>query len=243
MTLETDLVPSRNPAPNPDSLLAIFLQEYRVIRPRAVIPEIKVVFFKYSNLTNTIRLRDSQILVRLSDLLGGSPPGILHSIAHILLAKLYRQPISRQHSIRYHRHISSKNVMEKSQLIRRIRGRKTIRTAAGQAYDLNSIFDDLNLRFFNQLLARPQMTWSHARSRRLLGHYDPAHNTIVVSKVLDDLKIPRFVMEYLVYHEMLHLRHPVRLRGSRRCIHPKSFVVEERRFPGFAEAKAFLKKL
>lgn len=243
MSLETDLGLTRQPALNPNSLLAIFHQEFRAVRPRAAMPEMKVVFFKFSNLNNTIRLRDGQILVRLSDLLGGAPPGILHSIAHILLAKLYRQPISRGHSTRYRRHISSKSVMEKSQLIRRIRGRKTIWSAEGQTYDLHSIFDDLNLRFFNQLLARPQMTWSLGRSRYVLGHYDPAHNTIVVSKVLDDLKVPRFVVEYLVYHEMLHLRHPVRLRGSRRCIHPKSFVAEEQRFPHLTEAKAFLKKL
>ena len=242
MIVETDFGVTPHPALHPDSLLAIFHQEYRAIRPRAVIPEIEVVFFRFANLNNTIRLRDGQILVRLSDILGGAPDGILRSIAHILLAKLYRQPVSRVYSTRYHRHISSRSVMEKSQLIRRIRGRKTIRSAAGEIYDLDSIFDDLNLRFFNQLLARPQMTWSPGRSRYLLGHYDPAHNAIVVSRVLDDIKVPKFVVEYLVYHEMLHLRHPVRLRGNRRCIHPQVFVSEEQRFPRLAEAKIFLKK-
>ncbi len=234
-----DLGPSSGPA----YLLEIFRQEYRALRPRAAIPKFHIVFFKFSSLNNTIRLRDGQILVRLSDLLGGSPTGIFQAIAHILLAKLYRRPVDRGHSARFRRHVSSRSVMEKSQLIRKIRGRKEIWSAQGNKYDLHAIFDDLNLRFFAQLLARPQMTWSSGRSRYRLGHYDPAHNTIVVSRILDDVKVPQFVVEYLVYHEMLHLRHPVRLRGTRRCVHPKSFVIEEARFPNLAQAKAFLKRL
>ena len=51
------------------------------------------------------------------------------------------------------------------------------------------------------------------------GMTDPAHNTIVVSRIFDQPSVPRHAIEYLVYHEMLHLRHPVKLRGSRRCVH------------------------
>jgi predicted metal-dependent hydrolase len=53
--------------------------------------------------------------------------------------------------------------------------------------------------------------------------------------------VPRHVVEYLVYHEMLHLRHPVKLRGSRRCVHSKEFKEEEKLFPHFEEAKRYLK--
>ena len=84
------------------------------------------------------------------------------------------------------------------------------------------------------------MTWSAVASRTNLGHYDPAHNTIVVSRIFDRPQVPRYVVEYLVYHEMLHLRYPVKLRGSRRCVHPASFQEEEKRFPEFEAAKKFL---
>jgi hypothetical protein len=42
---------------------------------------------------------------------------------------------------------------------------------------------------------------------------------------------------------MLHLRHPVKLRGSRRLVHPAAFREEEKLFPHLAEAKEFLKHL
>ena len=40
---------------------------------------------------------------------------------------------------------------------------------------------------------------------------------------------------------MLHLKHPVKMRGSRRCVHPPEFQLEEKLFPRVAEANAFLK--
>jgi predicted metal-dependent hydrolase len=92
-------------------------------------------------------------------------------------------------------------------------------------------------------MARPTLTWSRDVSRQSLGHYDPAHNTIVVSRIFDHPRVPRYALEYLLYHEMLHLRHPVKLRGSRRCVHPKQFQEEERLFPDLESAKKFLKTL
>jgi predicted metal-dependent hydrolase len=64
-----------------------------------------------------------------------------------------------------------------------------------------------------------------------------------VSRIFDHPRVPRYAVEYLLYHEMLHLRHPVKLRGSRRCVHPKQFQEEERLFPDLESAKKFLKTL
>ncbi len=206
-------------------------------------PEFSVEFFAFANINNTIRLREGRLLVRLSDLLEGAPETVVAAIAHILLAKIYRKPIERSHATRYRKYISSHDITHKAHLVRHMRGRKRIDTAQGRVYDLEQVFDALNQRFFYGLLARPNMTWSRDHARNLLGHYDPAHNAIVVSRVFDDVRVPRYAIEYIVYHEMLHLKHPVKLRGSRRCVHPPEFQVEERLFPELDQAKAFLKRL
>jgi predicted metal-dependent hydrolase len=226
-----------------DGLLHVFEGTYRELRPRAPIPEFVVEFFAFANLNNTIRLRDGKLLVRLSDLLEGAPQSVLGSIAHILLAKMYRRPIEREHASRYRRYVSSHDITQKAHLVRQIRGRKRIESARGRTYDLEIIFDELNTRFFYGLLARPQMTWSRDHARNSLGHYDPAHNAIVVSRVFDHPGVPRCALEYIVYHEMLHLKHPVKLRGNRRCVHSAAFQAEERLFPGLENAKQFLKGL
>ena len=226
-----------------DGLLQVFEGIYRELRPRAPIPEFVVEFFAFANLNNTIRLRDGKLLVRLSDLLEGAPPSVLRAIAHILLAKMYRRPIEREHASRYRRYVSSHDITQKAHLVRQIRGRKRIQSARGHIYNLETVFDELNTRFFYGLMARPQMTWSRDHARNSLGHYDPAHNAIVVSRVFDHPAVPRCAIEYIVYHEMLHLKHPVKLRGNRRCVHSAAFQAEEKLFPGLENAKQFLKRL
>lgn len=206
-------------------------------------PELRADFYAFASINNTIRLRQGKLLVRVSDLLEGAPDGILRAIAHILLAKMYRKPIEREHVTRYRRYISSHDINRKAHLLRQMRGRKRIGPAKGHAYDLDAVFEDLNTRFFHGLLARPLMTWSQERARNSLGHFDPAHNAIVVSRVFDHPGVPPYALEYIVYHEMLHLKHPVRLRGSRRCVHSAEFQMEERLFPRLEDAKAFLKQL
>jgi predicted metal-dependent hydrolase len=226
-----------------DRLLHIFQETCRELRPRDPVPELKIDFFAFTSIKNTIRMREGRLLVRLSDLLEGAPASILQAIAHILLAKMYRRPVDRDAAVRYRRYVSSQNISRKANLVRQMRGRKRLDSPQGRSYDLEAVFEDLNTRFFHGLLARPRMTWSRDHARNSLGHYDPAHNAIVVSRIFDHPRVPRSAVEYIVYHEMLHLKHPVRLRGSRRCVHSAEFQAEEKLFPQLEEVKRFLRRL
>ena len=230
-------------SPANDELVQVFQEAYRDLRPATAVPAISVRFFAYANINNTIRLRQGKLFVRLSDLLEGAPEPVLRGIAHILLAKMYRKSVDRGHSVRYRRYVSSHDLRNKVHLIRQIRGRKLIVPAQGIAHNLEDIFDELNAKFFRGLLARPLLSWSRDRARNRLGHYDPAHNAIVVSRIFDIPRVPRYAVEYIVYHEMLHLKHPVKLRGSRRCVHSPEFQAEEKLFPDLHKARQFLKGL
>jgi hypothetical protein len=219
----------------------IFHEAYRELRPRAPAPATHIRFYPFVSINNTIRLRQGELYIRLSDLLEGAPEPVLHAIAHILLAKLYRKPVDRARSARYRRYVASHDISAKAHLVRQIRGRKHIQSARGHHYHLEEIFEELNRRFFHGLMGRPQLTWSQNHARNHLGHYDPAHNAIVISRVFDHPRVPRYVVEYIVFHEMLHLKHPVKLRGSRRCVHSQEFLAEEKLFPELSHAKKFLR--
>jgi predicted metal-dependent hydrolase len=225
------------------ALAPLFEEEYRELRPRAPIPPLDIRFRRFTSLNTTIRLREGRLHVRLSDILEFAPESVHRAIAHILLAKLYRKPIAPMHADRYRRHVSSEAVSKQAEHVRQTRGRKRILTSQGHVYDLDEVFESLNVRFFHGLLGRPTLTWSAHHARRMLGHYDAAHNTIVVSKVFDRPDTPRCAVEYLLYHEMLHLKHPVRVKAGRRCVHSREFQAEERLFPELEQAKAYLKKL
>lgn len=126
---------------------------------------------------------------------------------------------------------------------RQERGHKLHRGPKGQHYDLEEVFERLNLKHFHGLMARPALGWSLRISRTRLGHFDPAHNTIVISGIFDQARVPSLALEYVMFHEMLHLAHPVEHAGARRCVHTKSFKTAEREFPRLAEAKNLLRLL
>jgi len=224
--------------------IPIFQEEYRALRPRAPMPPIVLRFRRFTSLNTTIRLREGQILVNLSDLLEGAPESVIHAIAHILLAKLYdKKKLDPAQELRYKRFSSSAAVVRQTELIRGARGNKRFFGPQGHFYNLEEVFDSLNVRFFDGLLGRPDLTWSEGMAKRALGHYDAALNTIVVSRVFDRPSSPRYAVEYLLYHEMLHLKHPVTRRGLRRCVHSRDFKADEKLFPQLKEAEAFIKRL
>ena len=87
------------------------------------------------------------------------------------------------------------------------------------------------------------MGWSRGVSRGMLGHFDPAHNAIVISRIFDRPAVPPLALDYVMFHEMLHLRHPVDHSGARRRVHTREFREAEKKFPQLREAKETLKKL
>ena len=198
-------------------------------------PLLEVKLRRFTSLNTTIRLRRDQegegrLVVRLSDLLEDAPESVHQAIAHILLAKLYRKPVAPMHADRYRRYARSEAVSRQAEWMRQMRGRKVITSPQGKVYDLNEVFESVNRRFFHGLMGRPILTWSAHVAKRMLGHYDAAHNTIVVSRVFDRPGTPRYAIEYLLYHEMLHLKHPIKVRAGRRCVHSREFQAEERLF-------------
>ena len=223
-------------------LSEIFESRYRELRPRTPAPPLHIRFYPFVSINNTIRLRRGELYVRLSDLLEGAPEPVLHAIAHILLAKLYRKPVDRTQSARYRRYVASHDISAKARLVRQMRGRKHIHSARGHYYHLEEIFEDLNRRFFHGLMGRPQLTWSQNHARNHLGHYDPAHNAIVISRVFDHPRVPRYAVEYIVFHEMLHHVVPGSRGLGRVNMHPPEFKDREREFRHFERSLAWEKR-
>lgn len=230
-------------ADNSEKPETIFQRVFQELKPRTALPELRVEFCPFANANSFIRLEAGSIHVRITDVLDRAPSAIVEALAFILLSKLYRRPVPKSYSDRYRRYLNRKEIRGTLHLLRQSRGRKLLSGPRGNVYDLEQIFDELNFSFFFGLMARPALGWSLRRSRITLGHYDPALNAIVLSKLLDSEKVPRLAVEYVMFHEMLHLRYPVDHRGARRCVHTPEFKEAERKFPRYSEAKNLLKVL
>src|SRR5437870_4669947 len=110
----------------------------------------------------------------------------------------------------------------------------TIRVRAGRDY----------VRLSDLLhAATPALTWSKRQARSILGHHDAAHETITISKTLDSSDVPAWFVEYIVFHEMLHIKHPARIINGRRYYHSPAFREEERSFPTYRKAQQWLDRV
>lgn len=221
----------------------IFARVFSEWKPRTAAPAVRVEFCKFANANSFIRWDEAGLQVRLADVLEGVPAQILEALANILISKLVRRPVPKIYAERYRRFLNRKEMRRSLQLIKQMRGRKFVSGPQGEHYHLDEIFEDLNARYFHGLMARPLLGWSRKPSRVMLGHYDPSHNAIILSKLLDRQSVPRHVVEYVLFHEMLHLRYPVEHRGARRCVHTREFKAAEKQFGRRKEAQELLKQL
>jgi predicted metal-dependent hydrolase len=226
-----------------ETLEQIYQRVFRQLRPRTPLPVIHVEFRRYANANAQVRLEPGTLRLRLADTLESAPASVMEALAEILLAKLFRRPVPPESNDRYRRYLNRRDIRRSLDLVRQIRGRKRVEGPQGVRYDLNQMFEELNFRYFHGLMARPILGWSPYASRTLLGHYDPSHNAIVLSRVMDRIDTPRLAVEYVLFHEMLHLRFPAEHKGARRRVHTREFKDAERQFEGLAAAKVLLRTL
>jgi hypothetical protein len=221
----------------------IYTRVFRDLKPRTALPVIRVEFCRFANADSFIRLNQGGLEIRMTDLLAGAPAPVIEALAYILIGKLYRKAVPRLYAHRYRLYMNRKDVRRQAHLVRQIRGRKFISGPKGVNHDLQELFERLNAQFFDSMLGQPMLGWSRGESRSMLGHFDPSHNAIIISRIFDRQQVPALALEYVMFHEMLHLRYPVDHAGARRRVHTKEFREAEKKFPQLKEAKELLKKL
>ena len=123
------------------------------------------------------------------------------------------------------------------------RVRPVLVVAQGRHYDLAALFDRVNQQYFEGRLQQPKIGWSLRSWRRQFGCYDPGPNQIVLNRRMDQPGIPEYVVAYVLYHEMLHVKHPTRRSGCTLVSHSPEFRSEEKHFAQFAMARKFLDRL
>lgn len=206
-------------------------------------PHFVVEFHPYADLTLTIRLREDAAYVRLSDLLREAPLRVLESAAAILLARLYRRRVPRELLEIYRQFSYDRTTRQRLLAVRRRRARRIHGDAAGAHHDLAPLFDKLNQLYFGGSLPRPRIGWSTRAWQTQLGCFDPALRQIVINRTLDRRHVPKYVVAYVLYHEMLHLKHPIRFARCRLESHSPRFRAEEKRFRHYDAAQKFLTRL
>jgi predicted metal-dependent hydrolase len=205
-------------------------------------PQFVVEYHPYADLTHTIRLREDTAYVRLSDALRSASRQVVEAAAAILLARLYRRRTPRDLLETYRAFSYARSTRRQLLAFRQRRARRVEHRPSGLYHDLAPMFKRLNRRYFRKRLKPPRLAWSQRAWRTQLGCFDPALNQIVINRVLDRGNVPEYVVAYVLYHEMLHLKHPMKFARCRRESHSAQFRKEEKKFTEFGRAMKFLER-
>jgi Protein of unknown function DUF45 len=206
-------------------------------------PRFRVEFYPYASLVLTIRRREDVVYVRFSDLLQRASLPVLEGAAALLLSRVYRRKSPRSLVDPYLNYARSNRTRSRISRMRRGRVHLAPTGPRGRQFDLDQMFVRLNEQYFSGSLQRPHIRWSTRSWRRQFGCYDPGPNQILLNRRMDHPGVPQIAVEYVLYHEMLHVKHPTRRSGCSLVSHSPEFRAEEKLFADFARARRVLDHL
>ncbi len=220
----------------------LYAEAFRWYDPKRACPAIHVSFYPYVGINHTIRIREGQIFVRIGTICLEMPLACHKGLAYILVGKLLRKKIPVGARAVYSAYVKSDTIRLQAADNKRAKGRKVVTTSKGKVYDLDEIFESINRDYFRHAIEKPVLTWSARKTYRILGHHDATHDHITISTSLDSLDVPRYVVEYVVFHEMLHIAHPTKHVNGRRYNHTPAFKRDEQKFAYYQEAERWIER-
>ena len=118
----------------------------------------------------------------------------------------------------------------------------------GEFFDLLEIFNYLNRKYFNNSI-KADITWGkeingqprHHRSVKM-GTYSVEDKIIKIHRSLDRSFVPRYFIESIIFHEMLHQVFGVTVVNGKKMYHPPEFQVAEKRFDHYFLARNWEKR-
>ena len=178
---------------------------------------------KFKGYNANIRMTANTITVNSSKQWKGISPDIQKGLFQELLVRMFKTKKQTINMDLYHNFI------------------KSLASVAPQIYNhpvLEKSFNRINEQFFNEIMEQPNLRIGNGVNR--LGTYEYATNTITISQILIQNEK---LMDYVMYHEMLHKKHQYKAKRGRQLHHSKAFKDDEARFPNSEEMEQELNKL
>jgi hypothetical protein len=191
----------------------------------------RIIFTDNVHTMLSIKRGQGVYTLRMHRMFAAAPPAVLRAIAH------YAQSQDREAASLLRRYIDgNEHLIRESE-----RPRAQQLDTQGAHFNLQELFDGLNARYFGGAI-EAKITWGPRTRRRpgresiKLGSYSVEERLIRVHPVLDAADVPRFFVEWIIYHEMLHEVHDMPIVDGRRVYHTPEFRRAEALFDRYAEA-------
>jgi hypothetical protein len=202
--------------------------------------EIRASFIASKDFRISWKRREKQLDILVSDYIAGAPDSVLVDLSQTMMDMIKGRPY--EYGTEYMSWVTSDEFVCNNRKAYVRRSKNITRNPVGKERDLIESID----RLLDSSLLTPEdiqnsfFTWTVHPNYRKVGYCSPMMRVVAVSSALDDLSIPDYVVDFVVYHESLHLRQGY--RPSKRA-HDISFKKEERSFPMFKEAGEYLNNL
>jgi len=97
---------------------------------------------------------------------------------------------------------------------------------------LEASFHRLNEQFFFNQMEKPNLKWGKD-SHRKLAHYNFHDDSVTVSTLFKET--PQEILDYLMYHELLHKKHQFNHKNGRSSFHSPAFKEDEAQYPQYKD--------
>jgi len=220
----------------------LFIEESEVFNAgskKEILFEIK----NYSSIKYTIRGKGNKILFWIGDIFLLSDQYTFRAICRKMWHHYKGEKEDERDNHLYLDFVHDPLIQKKWQKLRLERGRgKQILPPKGRHHDLEKILSKVRNIQFQGMKELPDIAWSKRAARKRYAHYDSLYNIIVISRILDSLKVPSYVLEFIIFHELLHVKMGIGKVKSKRRIHTPLFRKLERGHPFYKKTKSFLSK-
>ena len=191
----------------------------------------------HSSTVYKARIRPELITIQLSEAFINAEDNILEAVMQAILIK--KTPETKL----VIRHFSSSEAYREIILELDLIAQVSSENAQGDYYDLDELFLSVSQEYLKLSFVKPRLCWNSILTKRKLGHYEPAKDRVVLSPILDNKNIPCFVVEFILYHELLHKYHGSEWVNGKRMVHTPAFRHSEKKFRFYDQAIAFLKQM
>lgn len=204
---------------------------------------VKAEYYPYSELKHTWVRIGRTARFRISDYMEGSPDAVLESLGEYLVRRAFARPCGKELMAPYVAYAGSRQLWESARARYIERAKNLSFGARGEARDLKIVFDYVNSYYFSGKAPEPVLAWVSESPRRRLGYYFEPLKILAANKALDSDTVPRYVLEFVMYHELLHHLRAGDGKALRRVHHTSDFRRQERQFTHYEDAEAWLMKI
>lgn len=244
----SDVVPAPGPeGPAGDGSVRMGAAFLKAVRERACVgvQAVRVEFKPFRATLYSFRILSGVAHLKMHTAFHDASDEVLHEAAHLMLNKRRgaRPSGSREAFDAFVRGLP-REVFDLPEARRSSNRAREETKDPGVYRSMAESFERVNVQYFGGRMQRPRLCWSPVCARRIVGTYQACSDRVVLTRRLDSLRIPKFVLDFVMYHELLHKALGTGRRGDgKRRVHGPEFRRLERRFLRYGEAEEWLTKL